>query len=253
MKKLVVCFIILLIPAVVYGQVFKSGDKFDDEDSLNEWICEYHRNLNPELLVDAILALAKLEMIGYGYPEKDAFAAGFISAIFSKHPDRIDGWLNELKSLPFPGPMAIVWKATALSNTKEANNVLEQLTLPPYSPQIRKFAKQLLSTPLIDFLTEPIECYTDCDHLWGRYFATGDRNCIVKIIGALGLADQTQVWDTKAEAAAYAKNFLIVYAAKYPEVMDICEEELNNQPENIKQRLAKVIERAQNFDENEGY
>lgn len=76
---------------------------------------------------------------------------------------------------------------------------------------------------------------------------------IKRVIEALTLADQTDIWDDTAMTAEFAERYLIIYAGKYPEVMTVCEEELKLQPENVRKRLEEIITKAQTYKENDAY
>lgn len=250
-KGLVVFLPVLVIAVVLFGNIVCGAGPFEDEQSLSKWIYSYHKHRDAESLVPAVRAMVKNQLIGSGYMEKDFFAMGFLSAVFSEHPDRVRGWLTDLKELSFPGALASVLSAVAASDTPQAREALNEFAVRA-DPKIKEFINSISSSPQTDLLTAPVITASTCDLLWGRYFATGDRRYVKKIIGALALGDQIEAWDIKAQTAEVAKHYLATYAIQCPEIMKICEEELKTQPENIRKQLEKIIAGAKSYKEHQG-
>lgn len=225
------------------ASVLVSEEKFKDKRELSDWMCHYYQDPQAGLLESAVRASADFKMIGSGYPEKDSFAVGFLSEVFAEHPNRVADWLQETSDLPYPGPKAAVWTAAVISGSLQAKEAMQKIA-DASDPGARHFIRNLLLSEPFDYLEGPVLLPEFVDILWGKFFATGDARYVAKIISVLGLLDRTEIWDEKTMAAREAEIYLIVYAGKYPEVMAICEEEMGQQPENIKKRLESVLSGA---------
>ncbi len=242
-RKSVILLLVFTAGAVLCVGIVHGEDPFDKEEILSEWIYGYYHHRDAGSLVPAVRAMDRFEMIGHGYPEKDAFAIGFLSAVFSEYAGRIGGWLAELNDLPFPGARAVVLSAAAASNTPQAVKALNEIASRS-DPQAGQFIGSLLSAAPGDFLTMPVEYPSACDLLWGRYFATGDGGYVRRVIEVLAPAGQATELDDKAATVEAAGRYLVIYAGMYLDVMAICEEELRIQPEETRKRLEEIIAKA---------
>ncbi len=211
-------------------------EEFKSQEELSDWMCRYYQHREVGLIESALQALERFKLIGQGYPEKDAFIAGFLSEVFKQNPEWVQGWLEQTAAWPYPGAKAIVWTAAMEARHLQAQEAMKEIA-DKASDEERRFIVGLREAPYFDYLKEPISCPAFVDALWGKFFATGDQRYLIRVISALGLADQIKVWDERALASREAETYLAVYARRYPDVRRICDSRLDLEPENIKKRL----------------
>ena len=159
-----------------------------------------------------------------------------MSFIFRSHPDKINQWLKELVNLPEIDQVVIVY-ALWLADIPEGQAYLANLNQVS-SGTIQEVISDLQkeTPPHVDDL--PIDHPHILDLLWAAFFATGEPKYILRIISAL--SQNNDIIDQSIYEAA--KWSLKANIKEHQKVKLICDEHLNQQPEDIAVVLQEILD-----------
>lgn len=191
------------------------------------WLETYYVNPQPGQLADSFRALSR-----EGYfdrPGNVPVAVGFFSAVFAQNPDRVEGWLVELKGLPLRHQRllaAALWQA---GHPRGAELMRKLAANSPVQADIERLAsvesRRVLDTAVLSPASMNLQ--------WGAYLASGDERHIVNIFDAIG---HNEPGLETAAAVALAQH-----AADHPQVMEICRTQLDRQPDEVKEVLRAAV------------
>lgn len=195
--------------------------------SAEAWLETYYVNPQPGQLADSFRALSR-----EGYfdrPGNVPVAVGFFSAVFAQNPDRVEGWLVELKGLPLRHQRllaAALWQA---GHPRGAELMRKLAANSPVQADIERLAsvesRRVLDTAVLSPASMNLQ--------WGAYLASGDERHIVNIFDAIG---HNEPGLETAAAVALAQH-----AADHPQVMEICRTQLDRQPDEVKEVLRAAV------------
>lgn len=201
-----------------------------EEISPQAWLETYYIHQSPAQLTRAVKGLSRS-----GYFEKPghtAVAIGFLSTVFAKYPEKVDGWLLELNDLPQSHHRLIaaaLWQA----GNPLGNELLEKLGA---FSEVRQDVLRLAnakSTPVSD---TPVLSPSSMNLQWGAFLATGSDRYVINILDAMG--NERPALDAAARVAL-AQN-----AATHPRVAEICRAQLDRQPENVRAEVRAALQQA---------
>lgn len=200
------------------------------EVSAQAWLETYYLNPQPATVPQAIDDLSRS---GYfDRRENVAVAIGFFGTLFARHPDHLDGWLQQTSRVPASHQRllaAAVWQA----GHPLAAEMLRKLGR---NSPVRTEIERLASLPAQNLAETPVRSPSSMRLQWGAFLASGDERHIVSILDAFGLNEPAL---TSATRMALAQN-----AAAHPRVMEICRAQLDRQPEEIRSELRAALGHA---------
>lgn len=200
------------------------------ELSAQSWLESYYLNPQPAEVPRAIQSLSR-----EGYFDRAdnvAVAIGFFGALFTRHADRVEAWLDASAHLPQRHQRilaAALWQA----GHPLAENQLLRLGL---NSANRAEVERLARTPSQRIADTPVRSPSSMRLQWGAFLATGNEAHIVSILDAFGLDEPSL---TSAARMSLAQN-----AAAHPRVMEICQAQLARQPEEIRSELRAALNAA---------
>jgi hypothetical protein len=239
--------------------------EFISRNDVTEWIDSYRTKPEPARMPAAIQALSKAGALRD--PEAAGFHVGFAAGVLGANPARAD----ELIAKMLPLPDADQWFAVrviAYSGLPEWRDLLRRHAsrLPARKDMIDRYLEgRLLTLDEIELDKSPTwleKVYAQMggkppakgmsyggnpellDTLWGRYFASGDRKAIWRILTILPWSNDDDSLERLTVGSA-AKYTLANNAARYPDVLALLKERAPKQPEAIRKPLAQVIKAAE--------
>lgn len=240
MKKLFILLVLALAYSIVFCTPTNALEKFSSADEVNDWVLHYYLKQDIKLVVPAIKALFK-----YGFFDKDSAVPptlAFLSTLFQQNEDLLEGWLMELSDLN-SREKQFLWIALDLSNSSKGQQLLRKIKDKEAQDENKKFIEDLLNSTPKDILQMKINSPSVLDMLWGKFFASGDRRCIQRIISVLPWLEQKDDIERMLIGGA-AQWSLTANAKQHKLVLDICREEYQTQPDEVKKALKEIIEKA---------
>lgn len=197
------------------------------EISPQAWLETYYLNPQPAEVPQAI---QKLSRSGYfDRDENTAVAIGFLSTLFAKHPERVDGWFQQLSNLPERHQRllaAALWQA----GNPAADLLLQRLA---QNSPVRSQVESLINLPAQLVSDVPVRSPSSLKLQWGAFLASGDERHIVNILESFSL-NQPALNTATRLALAHS-------AAAHPRVMEICRAQLANQPAEIQAEMRAAL------------
>jgi hypothetical protein len=201
------------------------------ESAAQLWLETYYVNPRPAELAANVQALSR-----EGYFSKPGHAAvgiGFLSTVFASHPDRVKKWLGEMRGLPSRDRRLIaaaLWQAGHPLGS-------ELLRDDAASSTVRNDVLRVASTPAQLVVDTPVRSASSMNLQWGAFLASGDERHIVRVLDAIGSGERTLDY---AARVALAQN-----AASHPRVLEICREQLDRRPEEVRSVLRAALRDAE--------
>ena len=166
----------------------KPVTSIDDESSFRLWFTYYYKHKSPELVDEAIAF-----MVAGGYmSEHPDIVAGFLSHVFSQHPDNLKDWLKGWEKYD-----QRAWSVILLSlwmSSDEKARVLMRLNIDRGETAkvaaLREITERDTSPDLLELVAR------DPRHiniLWAAFSATGDERFVEKIISYVEHYEETPV------------------------------------------------------------
>lgn len=217
-------------------------------DEVNQWVTYYYIYPQPEFTTRAIFLLEKNGLLDDR--ESRAFSVAFIARMFAQHPEKLQKWVQDLKSLE-QSHKSFVWTALWLANTsesmREARVLKEQLSSLDQSIVECSVRKQVAVEDM------KVKSANILEMLWGSFMATGDERYVNRIIEVLPISQPTAS-DLRNNAmqviiALTARWGLISNAIQHKRVLAICTKDRDTMPQFkdvLTEILDKVNEQLQN-------
>lgn len=211
----------------------KSGD--DNPSEEESLLTYYYINPQPEKLPEVARWLVKTtgENSGGNGPVFSAFFARIMAA----NPDRIDGWLKELGSLPKTHRRSL-WRAAVMSGVPAGKDAL-RARLDGLDETDRTFVERTLALDPPDLLNLNARSARELDVLWASFFASGDVAYIRPIIRALELEDDESIENNLVGSAASWS--LRSNAWQHSRVLTLCREESKTAAQPLAKKLGEII------------
>ena len=238
MKKMVVIVSLLLFSLITYCASSEGAKSFETMDEVSEWPHHYYKSLDIESVAPAIRALFKYKIF-----DKDStipFTIAFLSTIFDENQDMLEGWMAELKNLD-SRERQFLWIAIDLSNKPKGQELLKKIREKETEEDNKKFIDTLLTSLGKDILLIKIDSAAVLDMLWGKFFASGDKQCVRRIISVLSWVKDNEKTEKFfiGEAAQWS---LTSNASRHRLVLEVCLEELKTQPDEVKEILREIVD-----------
>ncbi len=197
------------------------------EISAQAWLETYYLDPQP---ADVPRGIQRLSREGYfDRNEHIAIAVGFLGTVFTQNAGQVDGWLAQLNQLP-PRHQRLLAAALWQAGHERGGEWLRALGAgSPLRPELERLA----GTPSQRIVDTSVVSVSSMRLQWGAFLASGDERHIICILEAFGL-DQPQL-------TANARLALAQIAAAHPRVLQICQAQLERQPEEISSQLRAAL------------
>lgn len=207
---------------------------------LNKWITYYYLKPEPDLTVQAILAMSE-----GGYFDKSsslAALAAFFSQVFAQNPESIQQWFSKLGKLPQHHKRAL-WEALWYSATPQGLAQLKQEANIVDNPEKSNLLK-MISESAPSIATLEITSPAVLDMFWASFMASGDPQFVLRIISALPWSDQKEDV-SKLLIGGSARWSLTSNCIQHPKVLEICKDQVIKQGGTTKRILQDVVKQAE--------
>jgi hypothetical protein len=217
--------------------------EFKKSEQILKWINDYRKDPEPNRLPEIFHAMGDLGI----FRDLDSAGVyiGFVGGVIGSNPERAERLISRMFPMS-PEDQVVLIRAIAYSGLPDWKDLLQKFVerMPARMVLLRKYlygdGKPLSDMPIDD------GAYV-LDALWGYYYATGYREPIERIVGALALSvDKNDV--EKLTIGSMAKWTLATNASREKELLDILNEEMNRQPTVVRKPLREVIEAAETFE-----
>jgi hypothetical protein len=236
---------VALSPALVSSPFAEDPpqQEFKKSEQILKWINDYRKEPEPNRLPEVFHAMGNLGV----FRDLDSAGVyiGFIGGVIGSSPERAERLVSRMFPMP-PEDQVVLIRAIAYSGLPDWKDLLQKFVerMPARMVLLRKYlygdGKTLSDMPIDE------GAYV-LDALWGYYFATGYREPIERIVGALALSlDKNNV--EKLTIGSMAKWTLATNASREKELLDILNEEMNRQSAEVRKPLREVIEAAETFE-----
>lgn len=195
------------------------------------WLNQYYQNPRP---ADFLSAVHTLDRTGYFETTPAPVSIGFFSGVFSQTPQHVQFWLNETSTLS-ARTRRILAAAAWQAGHPRGQRLLRELSTGA-TPETQAEIAQLIergATPVAD---TPVRSPESMNLRWGAFLASGDARHVTSILAALGSNEPAL---TTAARYSLAQN-----AARHERVLQICQAELEKQPESIRAELRAALNAA---------
>jgi hypothetical protein len=230
-----------LVPLVMAADPPKQ--EFKKSEQILKWINDYRKDPEPNRLPEVFHAMGNLGL--FRDLESAGVYIGFLGGVIGSNPERAERLVSRMFPMP-PEDQVVLIRAIAYSGLPDWKHLLQKFVerMPARMVLLRKYlygdGKTLSEMPIDE------GAYV-IDALWGYYFATGYREPIERIVGALALSiDKNSV--EKLTIGSMAKWTLATNASREKELLDILNEEMNRQSAEVRKPLREVIEAAETFE-----
>lgn len=193
------------------------------------WVNQYYKNPQPEKLVQRAYILSDM-----GYFEQEgqpAQAVGFFAAIFAQHPEKVDGWIANLRGLPVKHQRlmaAAAWLAGQPRGASRLQELARGTDVAAVNELVGRAPAALDQTAVLS----PSSMYLQ----WGAYLATGKESHVIAILTAVG--------EKAPGLADSARLSLAMNAAQDERVLQICQAQLDKQPKEVQDMLRAALNDA---------
>lgn len=217
--------------------------EFRKSEHVLKWINDYRTAPEPDRLPEVVRAMGDLGL--FRDLETAGVYIGFVGGVLGANPDRAELLVSRIFPLP-PEDQVVLIRAIAYSGLPDWKDLLQKFVerMPARQVLIRKYlygdGKTLSELPVED------GAYV-IDALWGYYYATGYREPIQRIVGALALSEDKNDVE-KLTIGSMAKWTLATNASREKDLLDILSDEMNTQPAAVRKPLREVIEAAETFE-----
>lgn len=190
-----------------------------------QWMNNYYLNPQPALVVQAAHALSDS---GYfEQPGAVATSIGFFSQVFAAHPEQVDSWLARTSDLP-QNHRRLIAVAAWYAGAPAGEKLIRQLGV---SSAYRAELERTLSVVEGNVTTTPVLSESSMNLQWGAFLATGADKHVVSILTGMG----------RGNLAESARVVLAFNAAQHDRVLEICRQQLDRQPNEVRSILRAVI------------
>jgi len=194
-----------------------------------QWLSHYYENPQPELVVKAVYGLSRA-----GYFEEaaqPATAIGFLAAVFAENPEKMAEWSRAFRDLPQAHQRlvaAAMWYSGVPAGAEQLRAKARHS-----DPAVRVEMDRLIAMGGPALRDTPVLSESSMNLQWGAFVATGNPQHILNVLTALG-SDEPAL--NSAARLALAEK-----AALHTKVYAICEAQLSQQPDKVKNQLSAAL------------
>lgn len=194
------------------------------------WLENYYQQPAPDRFESAVFELSRT-----GYFDEQGrvpLAIGFLASVFAQHPDRAEAWMSVSRVLPV-AHQRILASALWYSNHDKGAAHLRSLARHASTP-LRQEIEAMIARGQPDLRAAEVLSPESLSLQWGVFLATGETEPVRNILAALGSSGNDQL--AQDVRWSLARN-----AAQHERVLAICRDELNRQPNAVRETLRAVI------------
>jgi len=209
-----------------------------DEPAFSDWFTHYYRAPHPELIRAAI---RKVSQSGYLTDQnKVPPIAGFLANAFAARPEALEQTVADA-ALALPDQDFQVIQVIAIlalnADPKQQGKLAGRLDA---------FGKRVLAW----FEAAGIHGHDRVaavspyalDFIWGAFFATGDSDLVLPLVGAIADPKDQDVLHLMVSKAA---NWSLgSNAQQHPKILALCKAQIAQQPPEIAEKLKKIVAKA---------
>jgi hypothetical protein len=216
---------------------------FTRPEDLLRWINGYRTDPKPERMPDLVKAASAMGI--FRDMETAGVYVGFMAGVIEANPRKAEALIGRMFPLPPEDQVAIV-RAIAHSGHPEWKNLLAKFSerMPARSVLIDRFASGKL--PRLDSM--PLDTgAAPLDMLWGKYFATGSYDPVLRMVSILEWAKDGNNVD-RLTVGNMTKLTLATNASRDPALLQMLKASMQFETKETKAVLTEVIDAAETFE-----
>jgi hypothetical protein len=217
--------------------------EFASSEHILRWINGYRAKPEPAKAPAAARAISELNL--FRDLETAGVYVGFLAGVLESNPKKAEALIAKMFTMP-PEDQVVIVRAIAYSN------------LPDWKALLLKFAERMPARQgLIDrFVNDKMPALKQLpldtgaaplDMLWGKYFATGSYEPIVRMVSILEWSKDPNNVD-RLTVGSMAKLTLATNASRDKELMDMLKMSMKHETKENRVVLQEVIEAAETFE-----
>ena len=218
-------------------------NEFASSESILRWINGYRAKPEPAKVPQAARAMSELNL--FRDLDTAGVYVGFLAGVLETNPKKAEELVTKMFPMP-PEDQVVIVRAIAYSN------------LPDWKALLLKFAERMPARqPLIDrFVNDKMPSFKQVpldsgpaplDMLWGKYFATGSYEPVVRMVSILEWSKDANNVD-RLTVGSMAKLTLATNASRDKELMDMLKLSMKHETKENRAVLQEVIEAAETFE-----
>jgi hypothetical protein len=220
----------------------KKGE-FASSESILRWINNYRLKPEPAKVPAAARAMSELNL--FRDLDTAGVYVGFLSGVLETNPKKAEDLVAKMFPMP-PEDQVVIVRAIAYSNLPDWKGLLRKFAerMPARQTLIDRFVADKMPTlkqiPL-DSGAAPL------DMLWGKYFATGSYEPIMRMVSILEWSkDQNNV--DRLTVGSMTKLTLATNASRDKELLDMLKTSMKHETKENRAVLQEVIDAAETFE-----
>ena len=218
-------------------------NEFASSESILRWINGYRLKPEPTKVPQAARAMSELNL--FRDLDTAGVYVGFLAGVLETNPKKAEELVTKMFPMP-PEDQVVIVRAIAYSN------------LPDWKALLLKFAERMPARqPLIDrFVNDKMPAFKQVpldsgpaplDMLWGKYFATGSYEPVMRMVSVLEWSKDANNVD-RLTVGSMAKLTLATNASRDKELMDMLKLSMKHETKENRAVLQEVIEAAETFE-----
>jgi hypothetical protein len=217
--------------------------EFTRPEDLLRWINDYRRHPRPVKMPQMVRAASAMGI--FRDMETAGVYVGFMAGVIEANPKSAEKLIAKMFPMPPEDQVAIV-RAIAHSSHPEWQELLSKFSerMPARSVLIDRFVTGKL--PRLD--TMPLDVgAAPLDMLWGKYFATGSYDPVLRMVSILEWAKDANNLD-RLTVGNMAKLTLATNASRDPALLKMLKSSMRHETKETRAVLTEVIEAAETFE-----
>jgi len=220
----------------------KKGE-FSSSENILRWINGYRLKPEPAKAPAAARAMSELNL--FRDLETAGIYVGFLAGVLETNPKKAEALIAKMFPMP-PEDQVVIVRAIAYSNLPEWKALMLKFAerMPARQGLIDRFVHDKMPTlkqiPL-DSGAAPL------DMLWGKYFATGSYEPVMRIVSILEWSKDANNVD-RLTVGSMAKLTLATNASRDKELMDMLKASMKHETKENRAVLQEVIDAAETFE-----
>ena len=217
--------------------------EFTRPDDLLRWINGYRASPKPDKVPELVKAASAMGV--FRDMETAGVYVGFMAGVIEANPKRAETLITKMFPMPPEDQVAIV-RAIAHSGHPQWKQLLAKFAerMPARSVLIDRFVSGKL--PRLD--TMPLDVGpAPLDMLWGKYFATGSYDPVLRMVSILEWAKDGNNLD-RLTVGNMATLTLATNASRDPTLLKMLKSSMRHETKETRAVLTEVIEAAETFE-----
>jgi hypothetical protein len=220
----------------------KKGE-FSTSENILRWINNYRFKPQPAKVPAAARAMSELNL--FRDLDTAGIYVGFLSGVLETNPKKAEELVAKMFPMP-PEDQVVIVRAIAYSNLPDWKGLLGKFAerMPARQALIDRFVADKMPTLKqiqLDSGAAPL------DMLWGKYFATGSYEPIMRMVSILEWSkDQNNV--DRLTVGSMTKLTLATNASRDKELLDMLKTSMKHETKENRAVLQEVIDAAETFE-----